>query len=67
MSSLDANAGYRGAAGHWLSRLREFDLVPVVVLILAAGIIAPILFLLYGALTAVPIGRPFTGLPRISS
>lgn len=61
MTSIDAYTGYRRAAGHWGRRLREIDLVPAVVLILAAAIVAPILFLLYGALTSVPIGRPFTG------
>lgn len=56
----DSHPGH-AAAGGILGRLRDFDLVPILVLILAASIVAPLLFLLYGALTAVPIGRPFTG------
>ena len=45
------------------SRIGEVDKVvaPVLVLLLAFCITAPLMFLLYGAVTSVPIGRPFTG------
>ena len=44
-------------------RLSDIDRVvtPTLVALLAFGVIAPLAFLLYGALTTVPIGRPFTG------
>ena len=41
--------------------IRRFDLVPLLALIVAAGILAPILFLVYGALTTSAIGQPFSG------
>jgi iron(III) transport system permease protein len=49
------------AAGLVRSGMRV-DLLPAVVAIVAAAILAPICFLVYGALTTTAIGQPFGGL-----